>query len=40
MTTFVVVASVVISVLGLATGIYSILADRKHRADKGDANRQ
>ncbi len=37
MTTFVVVASVVISILGLATGIYSVLADRKYRVSKGDA---
>lgn len=40
MTTFVVVASVVISILGLATGIYSVLADRKYKARKRDAERQ
>lgn len=40
MTTFVVVASVVISILGLATGIYSVLADRKYKARKSDAERQ
>lgn len=40
MTTFVVVASVVISILGLATGVYSVLADRKYRAGKDDAKRQ
>lgn len=40
MTTFVVVASVVISILGLATGVYSVLADRKYRVDKRDAKDQ
>ncbi|WP_312315992.1 hypothetical protein [Stenotrophomonas sp.] len=40
MTTFVVVASVVISILGLATGIYSVLANRKYSPGKGDAKRQ
>lgn len=36
MTTFVVVASVVISILGLATGVYSVLANRKYSDRRSD----
>lgn len=38
--TFVVVASVVVSVLGLATGIWSVIAHRKYSQGKDDAKRQ
>ena len=40
MTTFVVIASAVISVIGLAAGIWSVIANRKYCAGKDDAEDQ